>query len=86
MGYTTAMQQKRKQERILGVVGVGLDRDDGHRRITTGDGFVMVGGSRETHERMQEFAVRVEEGAKKRGKAIPELSVPEAREIVERLR
>jgi len=35
------------------LLGIGLD-SDGHVRATRGEDFVLVGGSEETHERMQE--------------------------------
>jgi predicted DNA-binding protein len=50
--------------------------------------MVLVGGSAETHERMQETAVRFSEALEKRGKALPEVSVRDAvemlREAIER--
>ena len=56
--------------RVLGLLGVGLDNDDGHRRITRSESFLLVGGSAETHERMQETAIRFEEGLERRGKTL----------------
>ena len=35
------------------MLGVGLDNQDGHKRVTKGDNFYLVGGSEETHERMK---------------------------------
>ena len=49
----------KKQKAIL--MGVGLDNKDGHTRVTKGDNFVMMGGSEETHERMTETAIKVNE-------------------------
>lgn len=68
---------------VTGVVGVGLDGDDGHRRVTRTDEMVLVGGSAETHEKMQETAVRFGENLEKRGKTLQEASV---REVVDLLR
>lgn len=53
--------------RIKGFVGVGLDNRDEHRRITRADHFVLMGGSAETHERMQDTAIRFNEELKRRG-------------------
>src|SRR5262245_52865613 len=36
--------KREKQVEVLGFLGVGLDSDEGHRRVTTGDNFVLVGG------------------------------------------
>jgi hypothetical protein len=46
---------KKKKARAL-MLGVGLD-SDGHKRLTTGPNFALVGGSQETHEVMTEKAV-----------------------------
>lgn len=32
------------------MLGIGLDNKDGHKRITKGDNFMLVGGSEETLE------------------------------------
>ena len=42
---------RRPSHRLL---GLGLDATDQHKRITRGEGFSLVGGSEETHERMTE--------------------------------
>ena len=36
------------------LLGVGLDNDDGHGRVTRGENFRLVGGSHDTHQQMQE--------------------------------
>ena len=59
-------------ERAL-LLGVGLD-SDGHRRVTTGSNFALVGGTGETHERMTETAVKLNEKLKQRGKQLHEVS------------
>lgn len=50
------------------LLGLGLDNKDGHKRITTGEQFTLVGGSQETHERMTETVVKTFEDLKHRGK------------------
>lgn len=80
--------KKKAEPKVGGILGVGLDAEDGHRRITETDEMVLVGGSESTHERMQETAIRFGEELEKRGKALPETTVREAldllREAVER--
>jgi hypothetical protein len=70
--------QKKKRKAII--LGVGLD-SDGHRRITTGDNFALVGGTEETHERMTEKAVKINEKLKERGKQLEEVSREEFDDI-----
>ena len=49
------------------LLGVGLD-SDGHKRITRGDNFAMVGGTEETHDGMVEKAVKINEKLARKGK------------------
>ena len=55
------------------LLGVGLD-SDGHKRITTGPSFALVGGSKETHEIMTEKAILITEKLAAKGKALEEVS------------
>jgi len=70
------------QREILGFLGVGLDSDDGHQRLTRSEHFLLVGGSAETHERMQDTAVRFGEALERRGKSLREASVEEALDLL----
>ena len=63
------------------LLGLGLDCKDGHKRLTRGENFFLVGGSQETHENMQEKALKFNEKLKKEGKKLEDLSHEEAREI-----
>jgi hypothetical protein len=62
------------------LLGVGLD-SDGHKRVTTGANFALVGGSRETHEAMTEKAIKINEHLTRRGKQLAEVSREEFDEI-----
>lgn len=73
---------KAPEETVAAVVGVGLDAEDGHQRITRTEEMVLVGGSAETHEKMQETAIRFGENLEKRGKALREASVGEVIDLL----
>jgi hypothetical protein len=62
------------------LVGVGLD-SDGHKRVTTGKNFALVGGTQETHEAMTEKAIKINEKLAKRGKELDEVSPQEFDDI-----
>ncbi len=62
------------------LLGVGLD-SDGHKRITTGPNFALVGGTKETHEEMTEKALKINEKLTARGKQLGELSHEEFDDI-----
>jgi len=65
-----------------GLLGVGLDNDDGHKRVTTGEKFALVGGSQETHERMTETVIKTFEELKRRDKQLETVDKKELAEIV----
>ena len=69
---------KRKKAWLL---GLGLDNEDGHLRITRGRNFHLVGGSQETHGTMQEKALKFNEKLKRRGRRLEEISRDEFRDI-----
>ena len=67
-----------------GLLGVGLDNDDGHKRITQGEQFVLVGGSAETHERMAETTIKTFEELKRRDTRLETVDPRELAEILHR--
>ncbi len=71
-----------KTNRKAGLLGVGLDNDDGHKRITTGEKFVLVGGSAETHERMAETTIKTFEELRRRDKQLETVDPRELAEIL----
>jgi hypothetical protein len=66
------------------LVGVGLD-SDGHKRVTTGSNFALVGGSEATHEVMVEKAIKINEHLKRRGKELSEVSRQEFDDIAHKV-
>lgn len=79
-------RKKRQPKKSAGLLGVGLDNEDGHKRITTGDQFVLVGGSQETHERMTETVVKTFEELKRRDKRLENVDPRELAEILDKSR
>ena len=78
--------RKKRQPKISGLLGVGLDNEDGHKRITTGEKFVLVGGSQETHEHMTETVVKTFEELKRRDKHLENVDPRELAEILDKSR
>ena len=62
------------------MLGLGLD-SDGHKRVTTGPNFALLGGSENTHEQMTETAVKINEKLKAKGKALEQVSHEEFDDI-----
>ena len=71
---------KPKRARKAVMLGVGLD-SDGHKRVTTGQNFLLAGGSKETHEEMTEKAIKINEKLAKRGKRLENVSREEFDDI-----
>ncbi len=69
---------KKKRKAIM--LGVGLD-SDGHKRVTTGPNFALVGGSADTHEQMTEKAIKINEKLKARGKELHQVGHEEFDDI-----
>ncbi len=62
------------------MVGLAFD-SDGHKRVTTGKNFALLGGTEETHGDMTEKAIKINERLAKRGKELHEVSREEFDEI-----
>ena len=73
------MRSKRdvSKPEVVGLLGIGLDNNDGHKRLTRSDEMLLVGGSEETHAKMQDVAIRFAESLQTRGKRLQEASVKE---------
>lgn len=77
-------KKKKKAAKIAGLLGLGLDHADGHKRITTGERFAILGGSEETHGRMTETVVKTFEELKTRGKQLEQVESTELADILHR--
>lgn len=62
------------------MLGLGLD-SDGHKRITKGDNFALVGGSKDTHEQMTEKVIKINEKLKAKGKSLEQVGRDEFDDI-----
>src|SRR5262245_25299220 len=81
-GCMAKKQKKGETAELVGFIGVGLDNQDEHQRITRADNFVLVGGSADTHERMQDTAIFFNEELEKRGKRLNQTEPQEAIDLL----
>jgi len=79
-----ATPAKAKPKGTAGLLGLALDNDDGHKRMTTGEQFMLVGGSEETHGRMTETVVKTFEELKRRHKRLETVEPKELVEILQK--
>ncbi len=70
---------KRPSNRLL---GLGLDARDGQKRITRGEGFALVGGSEETHDRMTETVIKTSEDLGRKGRTIADAHPEEVADLL----
>ena len=77
------MVRERRKGKLL---GVGLDNEDGHVRVTRGENFHLVGGSEGTHEQMQEKCIKFNEKLDARGKELSQLERSEFLDIAHECR
>lgn len=64
------------------MLGVGLD-SDGHKRITTGENFALVGGTEETHDVMTEKVIKINEKLRSQGKQLENVTGKEFDDIAQ---
>jgi hypothetical protein len=75
-------RNKKSKDAIL--VGVGLDNDDGHKRITSAEKFAIVGGSQETHDKMTETVVKTFEDIDRKGKSLENIEPKELKDLIDK--
>lgn len=73
---------RRRKADSAHLLGVGLDNEDGHKRITSAEQFTIVGGSEETHGRMTETVIKTFEMLKQRGKSLQRVEPKELADII----
>ena len=75
-------QSKPNENHDAALLGVGFDNHDEETRLTKGENYLLVGGSKQTHEIMQETAVKVNEQLEKKGKRLADLEPNEFRDVI----
>ena len=81
-----AMETRRpKIRRKKGLlVGIRVEKGDGHSRVSRGKDFVALGGSKEGHEHLRETVAEISDEVKRRGRHMGEVRPEEFREILQR--
>jgi hypothetical protein len=73
---------RRRKPKPAHLLGIGLDNQDGHKRLTRAEKFTIVGGSDETHGRVTETFIKTFEELKTRGKPLEVVEPQELAEII----
>lgn len=73
-----------KPNRKAHLLGVGLDNEDGHKRLTRAEKFSVVGGSEETHDKITETLVKTFEDLKTKGKELEDTEKEELADLLDK--
>ncbi len=73
------------QSRVIGLLGVGFDNEDGHIRITQADTYHVLMGTGKTHEELKKICHRIDESLKAAGRKLNDCSPEEFMTIVQDL-
>jgi hypothetical protein len=76
--------RRRKAKPAAHLLGIGLDRADGHQRLTSAEQFTIVGGSEETHARTTETFIKTFETLKRRHKSLHGVEPRELFDIIQK--
>ena len=71
-----------KRQKIIRLLGVGFDAEDGHVRITKGEKYDVFMGSDESHEFIQQLIQKIEDELEKRNLSLDDLTPEEFTEFV----
>lgn len=77
--------RKAEQSRVIGLLGVGFDQDDGHIRITQADQYQVLMGSQASHQALQQICGKIEKTIQSSGRSLTDYSPDEFMELVETL-
>lgn len=77
------MDGKRKPKDPI-LLGVGLDNEDEHKRLTTAEKFAIMGGSQETHDKMTETVLKTFEEMDRKGKALESIEPSELKDLIDK--
>ena len=80
----TERQIKPKEQSQSHLLGLGLDWEDGHVRITKSEDFSILGGSEETHENMTETVCKTFENLQQRKKRLDDVEPQELADLLEK--
>jgi hypothetical protein len=67
---------------VIGLIGLGVDNNDGHQRVTRAQDILLLGGSQDTHAAMQRLILKFGESLRRRGKGLRDASVEEVIELL----
>lgn len=74
-----------QQSRVIGLLGVGFDAEDGQIRITQADQYQIFMGSGETHQELQKICRQIEGQLKTAGRKLRDYTPEEFLDLVQKM-
>lgn len=66
-------------------IGICIDNDDGHKRLTQAEQFLIIGGSKESHELLTVACLKTFENLKQNGKRLEQIEPDELIAIINKI-
>lgn len=73
------------QSRVVGLMGVGFDHQDGQIRITQADDYQVLMGSESSHKALQEICGQIEKAIFNDGRKLSDYTPEEFMELVAKI-
>lgn len=70
------------QKKVVGLLGVGFDHQDGHVRITQGDRYQVLMGSEASHSELQKLCSQIEQAVRESGRELDDYTAEEFVELI----
>lgn len=77
--------RKNHQSRVVGLLGVGFDNEDGHVRITRSENFQVLMGSDGSHKVLSNLCRRIEEHISSSGRVLSDYTAEEFMELMQKM-
>jgi hypothetical protein len=76
----------RKRKKIIRLLGVGFDAEDGHLRLTKGENYDVLMGSDESHEYLQRLIQNIEAELLEQHLGLDDLTPEQFSDLVRKLK
>jgi len=74
-----------RQNQIIGLLGVGFDREDEQIRITQAENYKIIMGSSESHQALQKMCSQIDQYIKTSGRVLSDYTPEEFMELMQEM-
>jgi hypothetical protein len=76
---------REQQSRVVGLLGVGFDHQDGQIRITQAEDYQVIMGSCDSHRALQKMCFKIDKAVTESGRVLNDYTPEEFMELMETL-